>query len=157
MPPHSESEQTFTQLQAVGLQVIAARGGTVIGVRESGSQSCFDPNTRTCPNCMGAAVANRVRVQHQDGTVGVYFHFQQNGVVVTQGQRIHRGYGIGYVGNTGCSTDPHLHFEVLGSSTTGATIRILFEAYDQDSVLRNCHLPGHNSNGFSNNLPWFAD
>jgi murein DD-endopeptidase MepM/ murein hydrolase activator NlpD len=37
--------------------------------------------------------------------------------VVTPGEYVHRGDTIGYVGNSGRSTGPHLHYEVRISNT----------------------------------------
>jgi murein DD-endopeptidase MepM/ murein hydrolase activator NlpD len=144
-----------------GLQILAARGGLVDDLRESGSQSCWNPNfdngdgtTGACVGCSGSKAGNFVKILHQDGTYGVYFHFQVNGVTVTKGQRVYRGDPLGYVGTTGCSTGPHLHFHVVNAAQT-ETIPIRFEAYDDDFDFRQCLLPASNSEGFSTNEPWW--
>lgn len=51
-----------------------------------------------------------VRVQHEDGTVGVYGHMET--ITVSVGQRVNAGDVIATVGNRGESTGPHLHFEI---------------------------------------------
>ena len=51
-----------------------------------------------------------IKIDHGYGYVTVYGHL--NGFNVKRGQKVKRGEIIGYVGNTGGSTAPHLHYEV---------------------------------------------
>jgi murein DD-endopeptidase MepM/ murein hydrolase activator NlpD len=53
---------------------------------------------------------NTVHIDHPDGSQTRYLHFQKTPNVKT-GQQIEPGTVIGYVGNTGRSRGPHLHFE----------------------------------------------
>ena len=71
------------------------------------------PAVTNCVNCTGSASPNMVTIRHQDGTTGVYLHFQANSVVVNVGQRVYRADQIASVGTTGCSTGNHLHFHVV--------------------------------------------
>ncbi len=48
------------------------------------------------------------KISHSGGFVSLYAH--QSRIVVRKGQYVKRGQVIGYVGNTGRSTAPHLHF-----------------------------------------------
>jgi murein DD-endopeptidase MepM/ murein hydrolase activator NlpD len=52
-----------------------------------------------------------VIVQHGYGYQTLYAHMSRIGV--TAGQQVKRGQVIGYVGSTGASTGPHLHYEVI--------------------------------------------
>jgi murein DD-endopeptidase MepM/ murein hydrolase activator NlpD len=51
-----------------------------------------------------------IRIQQDDGTIGVYGHV--NDMFVRNGQHVRAGDIIGTVGNRGQSTGPHLHYEV---------------------------------------------
>ncbi len=53
-----------------------------------------------------------VVIQHPNGTKTLYAHMSKLGT--TPGAQVSQGAVIGYVGSTGHSTGPHLHFEVLG-------------------------------------------
>jgi murein DD-endopeptidase MepM/ murein hydrolase activator NlpD len=53
---------------------------------------------------------NQIRIDHGYNYQTVYAHLSR--IFVKPGQKILRGQIIGYVGNTGKSTSPHLHYEV---------------------------------------------
>ncbi len=54
---------------------------------------------------------NYVFIQHGNGIVTKYLHFSKR--AVKKGQRVKQGQVIGYVGSTGMSQAPHLHYEFL--------------------------------------------
>jgi len=57
-----------------------------------------------------------VRIDHGNGQETAYGHM--SAIAVEAGQAVQRGEVIGYVGSTGASTGPHLHFEVLENGST---------------------------------------
>ena len=56
---------------------------------------------------------NYIVIAHDNGTQTLYAHLSK--VAVFQGYHVVRGQAIGYVGDTGKSTGPHLHFEIRGA------------------------------------------
>ncbi|MFC6012258.1 M23 family metallopeptidase [Nocardia lasii] len=76
----------------IGAPVFAVTNGTVI---ETGPATGF---------------GLWVRVQQDDGTIGVFGHV--NEILVHPGQQVNAGDTIATVGNRGQSTGPHLHYEV---------------------------------------------
>ena len=58
---------------------------------------------------------NYVVIKHDNGTKTLYAHMSKIGT--SAGARVSQGSVIGYVGNTGRSTGPHLHFETIGTGS----------------------------------------
>ncbi len=56
---------------------------------------------------------NQVRVRHANGIVTSYSHMKDFGPGIRSGAHVNQGDKVGYVGSTGMSTGPHLHYEVL--------------------------------------------
>jgi murein DD-endopeptidase MepM/ murein hydrolase activator NlpD len=54
-----------------------------------------------------------VRVRHANGYETAYAHMSRFARGVRAGSRVRQGQVIGYVGTTGRSTGPHLHYEVM--------------------------------------------
>ncbi len=58
----------------------------------------------------------RVEVQHANGYVTAYNHMSGFARGITEGVRVRQGQVIGYLGSSGLSTGPHLHYEVMVNS-----------------------------------------
>jgi murein DD-endopeptidase MepM/ murein hydrolase activator NlpD len=81
---------------------------------------------------------NSIIVDHGFGIETIYGHL--NGFNVRQGQKVKRGDIIGYVGNTGLSTAPHLHYEVLRSGEKVNPINYFFNDLTADEYDRMINL-----------------
>ncbi|KAA1247215.1 M23 family metallopeptidase [Aquimarina sp. RZ0] len=89
----------------IGTKIYAAREGVVVLVEQGFNKTCTDANC--------AKFNNYILVYHSDGTFAEYTHIKKNGAVVKAGDAIKTGQFIGYSGNIGWSTGPHLHFIVF--------------------------------------------
>ena len=69
--------------------------------------------TRTAYQAGGAG--NYVSINHLDGFASIYMHMTH--YVVSEGQTVSAGQLIGYVGSTGLSSGPHLHFGISYAGT----------------------------------------
>ena len=56
---------------------------------------------------------NCVKIKHNNTYQTVYAHMSKFGSGIKKGVRVKQGQIIGYVGSTGLSTGPHLHYEVI--------------------------------------------
>lgn len=106
---HTDAKSRYAMDIAMpeGTPIIAARSGVVVKTENAQSGRGSD------------ASGNFVRVQHDDGTQGVYLHLKQGSVSVRVGQRVAVGSPLALSGNTGNSSGPHLHFVVQRASEAG--------------------------------------
>ena len=80
---------------AIGTPVMAAGDGTVV---EAGRKGGY---------------GNYVRIQHGNGYSTAYGHLSRFAPGVRKGARVSQSQILAYSGNTGASTGPHLHYEVM--------------------------------------------
>jgi len=79
----------------IGTPILASGNGTVIKAE------------------WDSGYGRRIEIQHANGYVTTYSHQSAFGRGIAPGVKVRQGQVIGYVGNTGLSTGPHLHYEVL--------------------------------------------
>lgn len=79
----------------IGTPIFAAGNGTIINAG-------WNP-----------AYGRRIEIQHANGYVTTYNHMSGFARGAVQGARVKQGQTIGYLGQTGLATGPHLHYEVL--------------------------------------------
>ncbi|MEU4693817.1 M23 family metallopeptidase [Actinoplanes sp. NPDC023714] len=61
----------------------------------------------------GRILGNHVIVQHDDGTFAAYAHLRRGSARVTAGDRVEAGRQLAEVGNTGNTSEPHLHVQLM--------------------------------------------
>jgi hypothetical protein len=83
--------------------VLAMAGGVVTGTNDG----CADWGS--LGNTCGGRCGNYVRMNFDDGTVGVYCHLKRGSIAVRPGQRVGCGDRLGTSASSGSSTGPHLH------------------------------------------------
>ena len=92
-----------------GREVLAPADGIVVeaidGVRDNTPPSMN-------PYCL---VGNCVVIQHRTNEVSVLAHFQRGSIVVKAGESVKRGQVLGKCGNSGNSSQPHLHYHLQDS------------------------------------------
>ncbi|MEK7635876.1 MAG: peptidoglycan DD-metalloendopeptidase family protein [Patescibacteria group bacterium] len=94
----------------IGTPLLAAETGTIIAV---GDQDNYRVNGKR--TCYKAAYGKFVMVKHENNLTTLYAHLSR--WIVNVGDKVEKGQIIGYSGNTGLSTGPHLHFVVYATNT----------------------------------------
>lgn len=79
----------------IGTPILAAGNGTIIKAE------------------WDSGYGRRIEIQHANGYVTAYSHQSAFAKGIAPGVKVRQGQVIGFLGNTGLSTGPHLHYEVL--------------------------------------------
>ena len=85
---------------------------------------------------------NNILVDHGFGYMTRYAHL--NTIMVKKGDKVKRGQEIGTMGNTGKSTAPHLHYEVIKNNKTVNPINFFYNDItpeEYDKILELSQLP----------------
>lgn len=95
-----------TQRMHNGIDMACAQGTPIYATRAG---------KVTVASYQAGGAGNYVSINHLDGFASIYMHMTN--YVVSAGQTVSQGQLIGYVGSTGLSTGPHLHFGISYAGT----------------------------------------
>ena len=113
-----------------GTEILAPRNGTVLDLKVDSSEGGPDPKYND------TKYVNYITLQHSHGEYSQYVHLKHNGALVKVGDEVKTRQPIALSGNTGFTTEPHLHFQVFKHNQTRIgweTLRVRFrEGVDID-------------------------
>jgi Peptidase family M23 len=101
---------------AYGAEIRAVADGMVTHTKD-GIQQNIPGDTRAVPMTLDTIGGNHVIVQIADNVFAFYAHMQPGSLRVKLGDRVRRGQVLGLVGNSGNSTEPHLHFHLCNANS----------------------------------------
>ncbi len=116
--PSDDDGKTFSgdpsknaSYHAYGAEALAVADGVVTEVKD-GIPENTPGSTRAVPMTLETLGGNHVVVSLGGGLFAFWAHLQPGSLKVKVGDRVKRGQVLGLVGNSGNSTEPHLHFHV---------------------------------------------
>ncbi|MGW1894719.1 M23 family metallopeptidase [Streptomyces sp. NPDC002004] len=120
--PLARSGEAFP---AFGTDILAVADATVVGTddrqrdhlsRTSWLAILYFFLVEAVARSLGGArrvIGNHVILDLGDGTYALYAHLRRGSLTVRPGDRVRAGQSVGQCGNSGNSTEPHLHFQLM--------------------------------------------
>jgi urea transporter len=106
--------QHVSDYRCFGLPVLATADGIVAAIEHSVPNNAIGEVSRDKP------WGNHVTLQHAAELYSVVAHLAPSTIAVYPGQFVRRGALLGYLGNSGRSPRPHLHFQLQGALRLGS-------------------------------------
>ena len=91
----------------IGTNLVAVQSGKVVGLAENFEDVKDGVNDESLYD-----KANYINIEHPDGTRASYGHLTTNGALKSIGDNVIQGEVIALSGNSGWSSEPHLHFQL---------------------------------------------
>ena len=134
-----DGEKTFAgdpldnkNYRAYGAEALAVADGTVTEIKDGIPQNVPGRQSRAVPITLDTIAGNHVITDIGYGRYAFYAHLQPGSLRVKVGEHVKRGQVVGLVGNSGNSTEPHLHFHLSdASSPLGSEgVPYVFESFE---------------------------
>jgi len=118
-----EEGRTFTgdpkdnkNYRCYGAEALAVADAIVAAVKDGIPENVPGPTSRAVPITLETVGGNHVVLDLGQGRYAFYAHLQPGSLRVKAGDKVRRGQVVGLVGNSGNSTEPHLHFHITDAS-----------------------------------------
>ncbi|MGA7854774.1 MAG: M23 family metallopeptidase [Candidatus Acidiferrales bacterium] len=103
--------------RAYGAEIHAVADGVVTQVKDGLPQNTPGAKSLAVPLSLETIGGNHVIMEIGDGLYAFYAHMQPGSVRVKVGDKVLRGQVLGLLGNTGNSSEPHLHFQICDANS----------------------------------------
>jgi len=119
-----EDGKTFTgdakdnkNYRCYGTDALAVADAVVVATKDGIPENIPGENSRAVPITLETVGGNHVVLDLGGGHYAFYAHLQPGSLRVKQGDKVKKGQVLGLVGNSGNSTEPHLHFHISNSNS----------------------------------------
>src|SRR5262245_38845217 len=119
-----EEGRTFTgdpkdnkNYRCYGAEALAVADAVVAAVKDGIPENVPGPTSRAVPITLETVGGNHVILDLGQGHYAFYAHLQPGSLRVKVGDKVRRGQVLGLVGNSGNSTEPHLHFHISDANS----------------------------------------
>ena len=113
---HSGDAGNAKSYYCYGKEVLSPADGIVIEVYNKAKDSNIMGNGKVDCNSKDIR-GNYILINHSDNEYSMLAHLQPNSILINCGERVVRGQVIAKCGNTGYSSEPHLHFQLQNSKS----------------------------------------
>lgn len=104
--PYNMGSTNLIDYGIYGEEVLSPVNGTIIGFENN--ESDIEPNSSEFTSALGNYVFISI---DESNTYMILAHFKENTITVSIGDKIEKGQLLGLVGNSGTSSEPHLHIQ----------------------------------------------
>lgn len=103
--------------RAYGTEIHAVADGVVTQVGDGIPQNTPGAKSLAVPSTLETIGGNHVIMEIGNGLFAFYAHMQPGSLRVKVGDKVTRGQVLGLLGNTGNSSEPHLHFQICSANS----------------------------------------
>jgi murein DD-endopeptidase len=103
--------------RAYGMEIHAVADGVVTQVGDGIPQNTPGAKSLAVPITLETISGNHVIMEIGNGLFAFYAHMQPGSLRVKVGDKVTRGQVLGLLGNTGNSSEPHLHFQICSANS----------------------------------------
>lgn len=113
----SGDEKDNKSYRCYGSEALAVADGVVVATKDGIPENIPGATSRAVPITLETVGGNHIILDLGNGKFAFYAHLQPGSLHVKLGDKVRRGQVLGLVGNSGNSTEPHLHFHISNANS----------------------------------------
>ena len=141
---HTGDPKDNRNYRAYGQQIYSVADGVVSEVKDGIPENVPGITSRAVPITLETVGGNHVIVNLGDGIYAFYAHLQPGSIKVKLGDHVRQGQALALLGNSGNSTEPHLHFQLIDTNSPlgGEGLPYAFSSFELEGKIGNLDASG---------------